>query len=93
MLILILFLLLVAFVATVVGAVVLLRLPLRPRRTVIVQTTGDYAVRGVLHARGLRTVTIRDAAVQVAGSGPAPHPVDGELVIDRDQILWVQALS
>jgi hypothetical protein len=65
---------------------------LKMRKRVIVSTTSDYGVSGVLHKRTSRVIVLRNAHVQSEADRP-PVPMDGELVIDRDQILFVQVVS
>ena len=66
---------------------------LKVRKRVIVSTTSDYAVSGVLYKRTSRTIVLRDAHVQTDSDTRPPVPMDGELVIDRDQILFIQVVS
>lgn len=66
---------------------------LRPRQRVIVNTLAGHGASGVLHKRTRRTLILRDAYVTSDSDTRPPVPMDGELVIDRDQILWIQAVA
>jgi len=61
-------------------------------RAVIVNLRDDSstAIRGVLWSTRGRWMTFKDASLLKAGS--ASTPVDGELVIDRDRIAFLQVL-
>lgn len=66
---------------------------LRLRKRVIVSTHAGYGVEGVLYARSGRTLILRDARVTTNGEDRPPVPVDGELLLDRDQVVWIQVVS
>ncbi len=59
------------------------------RRRVVVNL-GDDAISGVLWARRGRLLVLRDARIMQPGREPVP--MDGEVVIDRDQVRFVQAV-
>jgi hypothetical protein len=66
---------------------------LRPCKRVLVSTNAGYGASGVLHKRSHRTIVLRDARVTSEMEDRPPVPIDGELVIDRDQILWIQVVA
>lgn len=66
---------------------------LKPRKRVLVSTVAGYGASGVLHRRTTRTIVLRDVRVTTDMEERPPVPVDGELVIDRDQVLWIQVVS
>ena len=66
---------------------------MKVRKRVIVSLTEGYGVSGVLYKRTTRTLVLRDAHVQADSETRPPSPVDGELVIDRAQILFIQVVS
>lgn len=87
---------LVVCAAAIIVTVVYDRHLLKPRKRVNVSTVAGYGASGILHRRGRRTIVLRDVKVQVDGDGleqRPPVPVDGELVIDRDQIVWIQVVG
>lgn len=57
------------------------------RREVIV-VTGDTSIRGVLWSRRGPLLVIRNAVVMRG----QPVPADGEIVIERRQVNWIQVL-
>lgn len=59
------------------------------RRRVVVNL-GDEAISGVLWARRGRLLVLRDA--QIMQPGHEPVSMDGEVVIDRAQVRFVQAV-
>lgn len=59
------------------------------RRRVVVNM-GDDAISGVLWARRGRLLVLRDAQMHVPGREATS--MDGEIVIDRDQVQFLQAL-
>lgn len=59
-------------------------------RAVIVNLTDGSAIQGVLwNSRGA-WLTIRDAKLLVANT--SPQPIDGEAVVYRDRVSFVQVL-
>lgn len=58
------------------------------KREVIV-ITGETSIRGVLWSRRGPLLVIRNAVVDLRGQGV---PADGELVIERRQVNWIQVL-
>lgn len=71
-----------------VAAAVLLS-PLRARRRVLVNLTDGTALNGVLWRRHGRWLVLREARLHQPG-GEAP--IDGEAVIERARVLFVQVL-
>lgn len=61
------------------------------RRTVIVNTTTGKAFRGVLWERGGRHLVLRNAELLRPGGEVAP--IDGELVIDRENVEFIQVIG
>lgn len=59
-------------------------------RSVIVNLTGDRAISGVLWTSRGAWLTVRQAQVQ-EGQGSAV-PVDGEVVVHRDKVSFIQVL-
>ncbi|MFC5992940.1 hypothetical protein ACFQE5_01795 [Pseudonocardia hispaniensis] len=59
------------------------------RRRVLVNLIGGQAIDGVLWARRGRMLILRDA--KLLEQGVEPVPMDGEVIIDRQQIDFVQA--
>lgn len=86
-------LLVVASAALVVAAVagVVLASPLRLRRRVVVTLLDDSALIGVLWARRGRFLVLR--GYQVVEVGREPVSADGEAVVHRDQIRYVQVIG
>lgn len=68
------------------------RLAVRRRVVVNIDTgAGDTAaVSGILWERSGRHLIIRDAVVHTGGQSV---PADGDVIIDRDHVLYVQALE
>jgi len=58
------------------------------RRRVVVNLTSDKAVEGVLWARRGRNVVLKDARLHEVGAEPVP--MDGEVVIDRERVDFIQ---
>lgn len=58
------------------------------RRRVLVNLAGDKAMRGILWQRRGRLVVLRD--VTLIEPGAQPVDLDGEVVLDRGRIEWVQ---
>lgn len=58
------------------------------RRRVLVNVDGSKAMRGILWQRRGRLVVLRD--VVLIEPGAQPVDLDGDVVIDRDRIEWVQ---
>lgn len=58
------------------------------RRVVVV--SGDRSIEGVLWERRGPLLVLRDATIQVRPGSSVP--ADGELVIERDRIDWIQVL-
>jgi hypothetical protein len=61
------------------------------RRVVVQLTDGDHAVTGILWRRTRRLVVVRNAELVEPGREPAP--MDGEVVLERDRIAWVQIVT
>lgn len=66
------------------------RLALRSR--VLVNLLSGQAVTGVLWRRRGRHLVLRDAELMEPGNS-RPTPIDGEAIVDRDQVLLVQKLG
>lgn len=62
----------------------------RLRRAVLVNLRSGRAFRGVLWERKGRWLVLRDA--QVMERGVEPVSLDGEVILDRDAIEFVQVL-
>lgn len=60
------------------------------RRVMINLTSGD-AIEGVLWDERNPLIVVRDARLHSSDS--APVPLDGEVVIERDRIKFMQVLS
>jgi hypothetical protein len=60
------------------------------RRTIIVNLDTGRAFRGIAWARRGRLLILRDATMFEPGAEPAP--VDGEVVIDRDRVEFMQVM-
>lgn len=58
------------------------------RRRVLVSLRSGNAVTGVLWVRRGRSLVLR--AAQLLEPGAEPSPMDGDVVLDRDQIEFVQ---
>lgn len=58
------------------------------RRRVLVNVDDSKAMRGILWQRRGRLVVLRD--VTLIEPGAQPVDLDGEIVLDRDRIEWVQ---
>ena len=59
-------------------------------RAVIVNLTNGEALQGVLWSSRGPWLTIRDAKILVEGA--TPRPLDGEAVVHRDRVTFVQVL-
>lgn len=66
------------------------RLAVRDR--VVVNLHTGQAVTGVLWRRTGRHLVLRNAALVEPGNS-RPNPMDGEAIVDRDQVLLVQRLG
>lgn len=77
-------------VALVVAAAAWLH-PLRPRRRVLVTLLDDSALAGVLWSRRGPYLVLR--GFQVVEAGQAPVAADGEAVVHRGQIRYVQVIG
>lgn len=80
---------LLAVLAVAVG-VVAVRWSRTAVRQRVVVNLGDEAVEGVLWARRGRLLILRDARALVPGREPTV--MDGDVLIDRGRVQWVQAL-
>ena len=58
------------------------------RKHVLVSLRSDRAVTGVLWARRGRFLVLKSAEMHEPGANPVP--LDGDLVLDRDQVEYVQ---
>lgn len=58
------------------------------RRRVVVNLVGGQAVEAVLYARRGRLLVLRDAHLHEPGAQPVT--VDGEMVLDRDRVEFIQ---
>jgi len=65
------------------------RLSLRAR--VLVALVDGKALRGVLWARRGRLLVLRDATL--IETGTAPVDMDGDVLVDRDRVEFVQAVG
>ncbi|MER7813651.1 hypothetical protein ABZ714_30685 [Streptomyces sp. NPDC006798] len=61
------------------------------RRRVVVNLTTDKAFDGVLWAKRGALLVLRDARLLEAGR--EPQPIDGEVVIERTRVEFVQVLA
>jgi hypothetical protein len=61
------------------------------RRRVVVNLVDDQAVAGVLWRRHRRLVVLRSA--ELVQPGREPVRMDGDVVIERDRINWVQIVG
>ncbi|WP_218951964.1 hypothetical protein [Amycolatopsis anabasis] len=61
------------------------------RRRVVVSLVDDQAITGVLWRRHRRLVVLRSA--QLVQPGREPVRMDGDVVIERDRINWVQIVG
>lgn len=59
------------------------------RRRVLVSLTSGRALTGVLWVRKGRLLVLKDASLHEQGTEPAA--MDGDVVIDRDRVEYVQA--
>lgn len=75
--------------ALAAGVVFELRSPLRARPAVLVSLSDGTSAQGVLWRRAGRFLVLRDARLHQAGGAA---PVDGELIVDRARVLFVQRL-
>lgn len=62
-----------------------------PRRRVVVNLVDDQAVTGILWRRHRRLVVLRSA--ELVQPGREPVGMDGDVVIERDRIHWVQIVG
>lgn len=79
-----------AGIATLFGIIYFDRRTIIRRRVVVQLNDGDTALVGFLWARRLRHVHLKD--VLVRGDGGDAN-VDGDVIVDRDQVLFVQLLE
>ena len=77
-------------VFAVVAGIVAVRWSRTAVRRRVVVNLGDEAVDGVLWARRGRLLVLRDARLLVPGREPTV--MDGDVIVDRDRVQWVQAL-
>jgi hypothetical protein len=63
-------------------------------RVVIVnlKSDGNAAIRGVLWQSRGPWLVLRDASMLQAGSGSPPPPLDGDIVIHRDNVSFLQVV-
>lgn len=61
------------------------------RRRVVVNLLTDKAFAGILWAQRGQLVVLRDVTLHEPGAEPAA--VDGEVVVERDQIEFIQILA
>jgi hypothetical protein len=62
-------------------------------RGVILNLKADgVAIRGVLWSARGPWLTLRDAALLKADAGTVPTPVDGEIVVHRANVSFIQVL-
>jgi hypothetical protein len=59
------------------------------RKRVVVVTKEDRTIEGVLFARRGPLLVLRDAAVHHQGQRV---PADGEVIVERSTVAWVQVL-
>lgn len=62
----------------------------RRQRPVIVTCKDGTAWRGVLHETGSRVVVLRNCQVVEAGEDRHATPVDGELLLQRGDVAYMQ---
>lgn len=83
--------LLVAFVAAIVAPVAMSRGgAFTPRRRVMVNLVDGKAISGVLWSRRARLLVLKDATLHERGVDPTT--VDGEVLVDRHRVDFVQVL-
>lgn len=61
------------------------------RRRVLVNLVDGKAIAGVLWARRGPLLVLKDATLH--GPGPEPVPVDGEVLVERGRVDFVQVLQ
>lgn len=65
------------------------------REVVVNLSDGETALRGILYdvkrTKGVVLYVLRNAAMLTA-SAERPSPVDGEIIIDKDRVLFMQAV-
>lgn len=87
-------LLMAAFLVIVsVGILLAVFVPARRvalRKRVMVNLTDDKAIGGVLWSRKGGYVVLKDATLHVRGTDPTP--IDGEVLVDRSRVDFVQVL-
>lgn len=59
------------------------------RRTVVVNTKTGRSFRGVLYAKRGPLLVLKGA---VTFDGPTEIPVDGEAIVERANVDWIQVL-
>ena len=62
------------------------------RRRVLIVTSHDITIEGILWTRRGPLMLLKDARVFVTPGNP-PTQVDGEMVIERDRIEWMQVVG
>lgn len=62
------------------------------RRRVVVQLVTDQTIAGVMWTRRGRTLVLKGAQVLAEGAS-SPVPMDGSVILDRDQVSWVQVVD
>jgi hypothetical protein len=67
---------------------------LQRRRVLVVLDSGEglRSVEGILWERRGPLYVLRDAYALGVRGGDAPTHVDGELVLERNRVVWVQVL-
>ena len=60
------------------------------KRTVVINTKTERAFRGVLWRAGWRYMVLRN--VEMIGPGREVTPVDGEVVVERNNVDFIQVV-
>jgi len=82
--------LIAAVAVTPAAAILMSRRRLALRRRVLVNLVGGKAISGVLWARRGPLLVLKDATLHEPGVQPVP--VDGEVIVDRVRVDFVQVL-
>lgn len=58
------------------------------RRRVVVELVTEQTIAGVMWTRRGRTLVLKNC--ELLASNASPVPMDGDVIVDRDQVAWVQ---
>jgi hypothetical protein len=78
-----------AGLATLVGVIYLDRRTITRKRVAVVLASGDTLI-GFLWARRLRHIHLKDVVIRSEGNDAN---LDGDVIVDRDQVTFVQLLE